>query len=401
MITRNIRIIEFFFYLIIIFYFLYSGAIYYFLVPENTQLNLGLFRDWKVVINDIYCTENCRSFRYGPSLLYLPFLNLLEEFYYQIFPNFLIIFFILSIFIMFNKFHDKNRLLIFCIILSPTSLLAIERGNFDLLLFIFAFLICYNRFLYINIFLISFSFLAKYYPVTYFLNIFTHKKNNSYLKMRIIFIITLILSALILYFHKEIFLGALDSSSASKAGYHMLFSIKATAKVLKYIFSINYILLLTITYLLFFIIIYFLVKYLYKNKINEKLSLVKIEDKLFLIGTNTILFNYLVFSNYYYREIFLIFSLPIIIKLKNILTNDIIKYFFYFIIFRYLFLHVYNYFILNENFTHVDGVRTFYNSFLTVFTIKSILDFILMIVLSSVLFFYNFEIFKIFFNKKN
>ena len=400
MITKNIKIIEFFFYLIIIFYFLYSGTIYYFLVPEDTQLNLGLFRDWKVVVNDIYCKEDCRPFRYGPSLLYLPFLNLFEGFYYQTFPNLLVVFFILSVFIIFNKFHEKNRLLIFCIILSPTSLLAIERGNFDLLLFIFAFLICYNRFLYINIFLISFSFLAKYYPVTYFLNIFTHKKNNSFLKMRIIFIITLILSALILYFHKEIFLGALDSSSASKAGYHMLFSIKATAKVLKYIFSINYILLLIITYLSFFIIIYLFVKYLYKNKINEKFSLDNIEDKLFLIGTNTVLFNYLIFSNYYYREIFLILSLPILIKLKNTLKIDTIKYFIYFIIFRYLFLHVYNYFILNENFTHINGIRVFYNSFLTVFTIKSILDFILMIVLSGILFFYNFEIFKILFNKK-
>ena len=71
---------------------------------------------------------------------------------------------------------------------------------------------------------------------------------------------TFILSVLILYFHKEIFLTALDSASASKAGYHMLFSIKSTAKVLKYIFSINYILLLVITYLSFFIIIYLFIK---------------------------------------------------------------------------------------------------------------------------------------------
>ena len=405
MITKNTRIIEFLFYLIIIFYFLYSGEIYNFFVPENTQMKLGLFRDWKIVVNDIYCEAgirkiDCGPFPYGPALLYLPFLNWLEGFYYQILPNLLIVLFILSIFIIFNKFHEKNKLLIFCIILSPTSLLAIERGNFDLLLFIFAILICYNRFLYINIFLISFSFLIKYYPVAYFLNIFTHKKNNSFLSIRIIFLTTFILSVLILYFHKEIFLAALDSSSASKAGYHMLFSIKSTAKVLKYIFSINYILLLVITYLSFFIIIYLFIKYLYKNKINEKLSLDNIEDKLFLIGTNTALFTYLIFSNYYYREIFLILSLPIIIKLKNILKNDNIKYFIYFIIFRYLFLHVYNYFILNENFTNVNGIRVFYNSFLIVFTIKSILDFIFMIVLSGILFIYNFEIFKILFNKK-
>ena len=139
---------------------------------------------------------------------------------------------------------------------------------------------------------------------------------------------------------------------------------------------------------------------MYGNKKNEWGSK-KIEImKLFLIGTNTILFNYLIFSNYYYREIFLILSLPILIKLKNTLKIDTIKYFIYFIIFRYLFLHVYNYFILNENFTHINGIRVFYNSFLTVFTIKSILDFILMIVLSGILFFYNFEIFKILFNKK-
>ena len=55
MITKNTRIIEFLFYLIIIFYFLYSGEIYNFFVPENTQMKLGLFRDWKIVVNDIYC----------------------------------------------------------------------------------------------------------------------------------------------------------------------------------------------------------------------------------------------------------------------------------------------------------------------------------------------------------
>ena len=57
MITKNTRIIEFLFYLIIIFYFLYSGEIYNFFVPENTQMKLGLFRDWKIVVNDIYCVE--------------------------------------------------------------------------------------------------------------------------------------------------------------------------------------------------------------------------------------------------------------------------------------------------------------------------------------------------------
>ena len=116
-------------------------------------------------------------------------------------------------------------------------------------------------------------------------------------------ILTLIISFIFLYFHKDIFLGAFETSSNSKSGFHMLFSIKSTAKLIKYFFSTNYILLLFITYLAFIGIIYVFVKYLKKNNIYEKLTLHDIEDKLFLIGTNTALFSYLVFSNYYYREI--------------------------------------------------------------------------------------------------
>ena len=62
MITKNNRIIEFFFYLIIIFYLLYSGEIYNFFVPENIQMKLGLFRDWKIVVNDIYCEDTRNEF---------------------------------------------------------------------------------------------------------------------------------------------------------------------------------------------------------------------------------------------------------------------------------------------------------------------------------------------------
>ena len=52
----------------------------------------------------------------------------------------MVILFVLTIFIIFNKFHKQKKFLIFCIIFSPTSLLAIERGNFDLLLFLLAIL---------------------------------------------------------------------------------------------------------------------------------------------------------------------------------------------------------------------------------------------------------------------
>ena len=385
-------------YIVIIFYLLYSGEIYKYFVPIGTLLEFGLFRDWKVVINDIYCTQiiqsGCRPFPYGPALLYFPFIEFFREFYYQIFPNLMVILFVLTIFIIFNKFHKQKKFLIFCIIFSPTSLLAIERGNFDLLLFLLAILICYNRFLYLNLFLISFSFLIKFYPITYFFNIFTHKKKDFILGVRYTAILTLIISFIFLYFHKDIFLGAFETSSNSKSGFHMLFSIKSTAKLIKYFFSTNYILLLFITYLAFIGIIYVFVKYLKKNNIYEKLTLHDIEDKLFLIGTNTALFSYLVFSNYYYREIFLILSIPLVIKVQSLFKNNLFRYFLYFIIFRYLFLHVYNFFILGETYNNINGIRVFNDSFLIVFTLKSILDFIFKCFLSSIVFFQNYQILK-------
>ena len=90
--------------------------------------------------------------------------------------------------------------MIFCIIFSPTSLLALERGNLDLHLFLIAFLISYNRFFYINLFLISFSFLLKYYPITFFINLFTEKKKSKKFIL-ILFILSLFLSSLFIFYH--------------------------------------------------------------------------------------------------------------------------------------------------------------------------------------------------------
>lgn len=172
----------FFLIIITIFYLLYSNLIYNYFVPQDKTKYLGLFRDWVITLNDTYCeiqtiNHDCRPFQYGPILIYLPFPNLLKSFYYLIVPNLSIILFVITIFFIFAKYFIKNKFLIFCLIFSPTSLLSLERQNLDLHLFLIAFLISYNKFFYINLFLISFSFLLKYYPITFFINIFTEKKN--------------------------------------------------------------------------------------------------------------------------------------------------------------------------------------------------------------------------------
>ncbi len=391
--------------LFLIYFFFSTGLLYEFLVPEdkNPNYQIGLFRDWIITLNDVYCEilkeTKCRPFQYGPALQYLPFSEFLKDFYYKIFPILLVILFVISVFFILenNKF---NFILAFLIIFSPTSLLAIERGNLDVLLFLISILICVSRFFYLSCFLASWSFLVKYYPLTFFANLFTYADHKSTKQIRLIAILLFITSLLFIFFNKKIFFDFFDNTSASKAGFHILYSIKAHAKFLKYNFDINYIVLLTTTYILYLILSIRFFSYLKKNNIFEKLNLKNFEDKLFLIGTNTALLNYLIFSNYYYREIFLILSIPLLLKLRNLCKIKIFNYLIYLVIIRYIFLHFYNYVILNEHLTYIDGVRTFYDSFLAVFFVKASLDFVLMIFLSSILFFYNLEIFKIFFKKK-
>lgn len=392
--------------IIIIFYLFYSNLIYEYFVPQDKTKYLGLFRDWIITLNDTYCeiqtvNDNCRPFQYGPILLYLPFPNLLKNFYYFIIPNLSIIFFVIIIFFIFAKYFSKNKFLIFCIIFSPTSLLALERGNLDLHLFLIAFLISYNRFFYINLFLISFSFLLKYYPITFFINLFTEKKKSKKFVL-ILFILSLFFSSLFIFYHYEIFLDLLYNLDNSKAGYHLIYSIKSIAKVLIYLFSFNYIILLLITYIFFIFIIYKLIKFNYKINLENIVSVYSFEEKLFLIGANTSLFAYLVFSNVYYREVFLILCIPFILKLKEKLKSlKIFRIIIFLIIFRYLFLHIHNYTLLTENHFHIEGVRIFKKLFILTLFIKSLLDYFFMAFISSLLFFQNKKIINFFFKFKN
>ena len=180
----------------------------------------------------------------------------------------------------------------------------------------------------------------------------------------------------------------------AKSAFHYLFSIKSFAKIINYLFDTNYIILLVFSYLFFiFLSIKFFI-FFKKKKIFNFFNLYDTEDKLFIIGINTLVLCYLIFSNYYYREIFLILGLPLLIKLRDRNKSNFTNYLFSFVIIKYLFLFLYNYFLLQETYYHVDGVRIFYGFFIILIAIKSIFDFILMSILASFLISYNMQIIK-------
>ena len=399
-INRVLKFSSLIFSFILIYYLLSTGQVYNYLVPEDNKSELGLFRDWIVTLNDIYCQSSnkngCRPFQYGPILLYLPFNDILKDFYYNQFPILLIILFIFFLFLILKN-NKYDFILIPLIIFCPTTLLAIERGNIDLLLFLIAVLICLNKYFYLSCVLVGWSFLVKYYPITFFANLFTYTNKKSLIHLKVVIFSLLIISLIFILIKKQILFDFIDNASASKAGFHLLFSAKAHAKFFKYSFEFNYIFLIAFTYIIFFTSSIYLYKYFIKRNSFKSLNITNTQEKLFLIGANTSIFNYLLFSNYYYREIFLILSLPLIMKLIKITNTKIFKIILSLAYIRYMFLYIYNYFILNENFYYIDGVRTFHNSFLVVYFTKASFDFLFMILITSILIFFNLKIIRLIF----
>ena len=399
-INRVLKFSSLIFSFILIYYLLSTGQVYNYLVPEDNKSELGLFRDWIVTLNDIYCQSSnkngCRPFQYGPILLYLPFNDILKDFYYNQFPILLIILFIFFLFLILKN-NKYDFILIPLIIFCPTTLLAIERGNIDLLLFLIAVLICLNKYFYLSCVLVGWSFLVKYYPITFFANLFTYTNKKSLIHLKVVIFSLLIISLIFILIKKQILFDFIDNASASKAGFHLLFSAKAHAKFFKYSFEFNYIFLIAFTYIIFFTSSIYLYKYFIKRNSFKSLNITNTQEKLFLIGANTSIFNYLLFSNYYYREIFLILSLPLIMKLIKITNTKIFKIILSLVYIRYMFLYIYNYFILNENFYYIDGVRTFHNSFLVVYFTKASFDFLFMILITSILIFFNLKIIRLIF----
>ncbi len=384
---------------LLILYFLFSQSyIYtYFVSYSGTG---SIFADWEYIPLALECKfnfQNC-DFNYGGIFLFLPYTNELNFFYYKIVPVLFIIFFVFYVVKIIDFSERKYIYLTFLLIFNPSTLLALERANTDVLFFILLLTICYNKVYFLNFFIINFSFLAKYYPITFFINYFIEKKDRPNIRSLFLVFLSILLCFTFIYFDQNGLKGFLGKPGETYfrvgAGWEYYFSIKAIPRVARYIFEFNYIFILFVWYSFFIFITVKFFKYFQKNKIFKNLSLYRIEDKIFILGINTLFLCFVLFSNYYYREIFLITSLPLLIRLKDKEKLNLVKYIFTFIILRYFFLFIYSYVILQGTHYYVDDQRIFYNGFLFLASIKGIIDFILMSSLSCFLIFYNIEIIK-------
>ena len=143
--------------------------------------------------------------------------------------------------------------------------------------------------------------LLKIYPLILTLVVFFENKKRDIVHSIIIFsLIFLIIIFLVFKFNLLETLNAYGTES--KAGYFYLFSFNHLPKLLKYSFEFNYILSLTVFGL---ILLYTFVTLCRKNKIIfENIDHNNSELILFNLGSIILIISFLIYSNYYYREIF-------------------------------------------------------------------------------------------------
>ena len=95
-----------------------------------------------------------------------------------------------------------------------------------------------------------------------------------------------------------------------------------------------------------------------------------------MIGGCVILFCFITFSNYAYREIFVLLLIPFLLNSKD--KNKFINMIIFILTFRFLFLFPYAYINIYDGISYSEGERIFSNIFIFFITIKGILDFLLM-----------------------
>jgi hypothetical protein len=230
------------------------------------------------------------------------------EWNYLIFVSAYVFVYIIICLFLIYKYPSICLLLI---ILSGSSLLAIERGNIDLIIFNLLYISSVAP-IFLSLLLIIFATILKIYPIFSIISIYNNKK---------ILLFSLLIASL--YFASRVpeLLKIINNTPVSSyISYGAPSIAKALANKLYGLTSFKIITLLNHSLLIafFLIAIAFVVG---KNKEINSLFQCKLysenELKLFLIGSSIYLFTFIISSNWDYRLIFLIFCIPFINKIKK------------------------------------------------------------------------------------
>ena len=248
------------------------------------------------------------------------YLNLVNEFNFKLFVFFYISSFIFCVIrtISISK-NIISSFIIILIFLSSSTILAIERGNTDILIFSIIFIACTVNNFYISFVLIFFASILKLYPI------FTFNINFD-LKKKIIFSITGIFLIFVILFknlnnffyntHSSFDTGITYGFRSIIMGLYKLEERLALDLLSKNEISYN------VLYLSFLIFISLFVFYFIRKKnYNNNIDFIDTKNRLFIAGASIYCFSYIFFSSYDYRLIFLILIVPYLVSNFNLLNK--------------------------------------------------------------------------------
>ena len=358
---------------------LYSNII----IPILKDGLLYPFADWLAIISavkcklmnyDVFTINPCdvkeRAHVYGSILLYIPLVEGFDSFYLLYFPIFINLIFVLVIILHFDLRRFKELLLFLLIIFNPSTLLLMERLNTDIFILLILILLCYFRLNILNIFLITSSTLAKFFPIA-LIPLFFLTKQKKFLINFMYFVIFILIISSVFYLDRYNLIKIFNNQDQYVASFRLSFSFVSFAKIISVTKGFSNILFLMISAGISFLIIFLTINYLKKDNFFKEFNFDGYKELLFLVGGGLLVSTYIVFNNYLYREIFLFCLIPYLLSKQN--ENNIFKFVLYFMSFRYFYFMIANYYAIS-------------NKEYSLLTIKYFLDLCFMSVVASVIF---------------
>lgn len=212
-----------------------------------------------------------------------------------------------------------SSLIIILIFLSSSTILAIERGNTDILIFSIIFMACVINNFYISFVLIFFASILKLYPIFTFNINFDSKKKVVFSITGIFLIFVILFRNLNNFFyntHSSFDTGITYGFRSIIMGLYKIEERLGLDLLSKNELSYNLIYLSFILFIFLFIF-YFIQKKNYNNNIN----FTDTKNRLFIAGASIYCLSYIFFSSYDYRLIFLILIIPYLVNNLNFLNK--------------------------------------------------------------------------------
>ena len=372
------------------YFFLFSKFIIYpTVIPMISGGNTYLFADWSAVLGanickemgyNVYLKNPCdqwgRTHVYGDILLYFPYVEKFKNFYFLVLPAIINCIFVITVLSSFRFKNFKTYFTTTIMLFSFPVILALERGQFDVLIFILMVLIAYFKNRIFNFIILVFVTISKFYPIVLGIILFFEKNLKKIFINLLIFLITI---SLIFFIQSDQMIKIFENRGQSAGWGVYEFSFIGTVNFFKksnfLVNNTNYSIFIFVLLLLIPSAIFFarITKYFFKERISNIINYNFFEDRLYILSSVIIFFCYFSFSNFVYREIFFIGLLPWILKIKESnLGQKFFSIYYYLIIIKFLFSTPITFIYMNKIVKNINPVISIFKYTIDLYLISFI-----------------------------